>query len=512
MRVARAWGVAGGLTAAALAVGVAGCAGRMTIGTTMERIACVEEAEEGLPLPIEGPVTVETAVERALAADPLIAVQALTVKAAQHAVRAARDGRDPELRASYGEGDSDSVRDVLGAETRSDFGASATNSGLRSGSDHGEGYSVSLRIFPRNPWSRAAAVSRARAAFYAEQATLEALRQATEILVRRAYAELRYAQSELELSERIVTLRKAVVDDMKALTERGQTTVMESVGASSRYVQALSDRARRRRDMETVRATLSKLAAIPTGSLRIAWEDGAFGRGTPQEMDAEVLWPHAVENRADLAALGWRRIEARAAVRELKAERIPWLTHVQGTYSAWTTDGETSESSFERSLEDGVSALAQDFATESEDREEWAVSAGITLPVFSWLNSEVDVLRAQLKLAERAERDAIAGARHDLRSAIERLRGLDDEVLRFGVDADPMLAEMLKLVDSTNAFARLTVDEESRLREQLVEEQRSRLRAEHDRVLAQLDLEALLGLSSVLSTNSTNAHGTSKGP
>lgn len=454
------------------------------------------------PYGLVGPLTLQTAIERAMIANPEIQSQRTAVEVAGKAVGAAGDWQDPQLRFSYGEAESDSL---TASSRMENFSYSTSDSTGRPVSSSGEtdesyqdsdGYRVTLRLYPPNPWERAAAVSAARADFYAAQASLQYFRAQTAYEVRRAYAEFLFAREDVEILSRLLTVSESLVKKTNELLERGQATVIESMDASRRYLSALADKDERSRDMDDAKGLLASLTGLPTDLLDIRHENVTMGDIDPGQADIRILEDTAMRYRGDLVAAGWSVRSAEAAYDAAKAARIPWLSHIQAAYGSsedvtesWSTEQEISS--------DGTASSTQ-VSEREETGEEWRVDAAIRLPIFTWLGDTDNLRKAELQHAEMLELQGIMTMKKEIRSGLERLKRLEDQRARFNMAADPVTAEIWKVLDDNSSSNRnLPPADVARMKEQLIEISRTKLEAEFERTLTMLDIEAALGITAI---------------
>ncbi|MDP6523174.1 MAG: TolC family protein [Kiritimatiellia bacterium] len=466
----------------------------------------IPDLEIPAPYGLTGPLTLQSAIERAIEANPGIQSQKAAVEVARKAVGAVKDWDDPQLRFSYGESESDSLSTSSGTENLVNTGITeggsttpavpASNSGESGESfQDSEGYRVAFRLYPPNPWERAAEVSGARADLYAAQASLQFLRAQTAYEVRKAYAEFQFADEDVKVLDRLLTVSKSLVEITNKLLERGQGTVLDSMNASRRYLAALSDRDQRIRERDDALGQLAGLISLPAESLEVRHENVTLGSLDPMTVDLHKLEDTAMRYRGDLVAAGWTVRAARAAYDAAKAARIPWLAHVQASYSSAEDQSESWSREEEVSL-DGTVSRSQVGESE-DDNEEWRVDAAIRLPIFTWIGRTDDLRKAELKHAETLEMQALMDMKQDIRNRVDRLKRLDDQRARFEMAADPVTEEIWKVLDNSRSGQNLPPDQIARMKEQLLDISRIKLQAEFERTVTMLAIEAEMGITAV---------------
>lgn len=496
------------ITGSVLLLILAGCASVKDneVAWPIEPTRQIPDLEIPAPYGLTGPLTLQSAIERAIEVNPEVQSQRAAVDVARKAAGAAGDWDDPQLRFSYGESESDSI-------SRSSATQNSPNTGIAEGGSStpavpesssgeigesyqdSEGYRVAFRLYPPNPWERAAEVSQARANMYAAQASLQSLRAQTAYEVRLAVAEFQFANEDVKILDRLLAVSESLLEITGKLLERGQGTVLDSMNASRRYLAALSDRDQRIRERDDALGKLARLTSLPADSIDVMNEKVTLGDLDPMTVDTARLADTAMRYRGDLVAAGWRVRAAAAAYDAAKAARIPWLAHVQASYRSGDDETE-SWSREEEQSSDGTVTSSQ--TSESEDTsDEWRVDAAIRLPIFTWLGKTDDLRKAELKHAETLELQGIMKMKEDIRSGVDRLKRLDDQRARFQMAADPVTAEIWKVLDDNRSGQNLPPDQIARMKEQLLDISRSKLKAEFDRTTTVLDIEAEMGITAV---------------
>lgn len=501
--------MAGGALAATAALGLGaalltGCSGpRPSLGTASERIeaAAATLASEGgtEATALDGPLTIVSAIRRALRVHPDVLACEHDARVARSAIGASQVRRDPELRAGYRSGDGDqntaqwSTESTLSPLTGVGT-TSSTNRAAGSESTDSEGYAVALRFFPRNPWQARAALSEARSEAYAAEARLRQCMVDTALETCRLYETVRYLAEDLLYVEETVRIR----DDMAAQTDdllrAGHLTLTESLRSKQLRLGALSDAARLRRDLAEARQALARWLGVRMEAVNEAeaWTpelpEMATGDG-----ESPGLAQLALSNRADVAALGWDARACESAYREARGACWPWFSFVQAGY-AWDEQSAAGQSvASETDLVDAVQRRRVQFETQESDEEEWRIDLGVTIPVFSWMGQEANRLRAEHEKAQALEARAILDLPHQVSGQLARVRLLADQKRRYVEAAAPLADELSRLAAATAGTAEMTPDERGRILEELVRSRRLSAETAHALNMAVFDLHAAFG-------------------
>lgn len=290
-------------------------------------------------------VTLQNAIERALANDSDIAILGATVASAKEQVLAARDRRNPELSLSYGEGSGDETRLRAGTQSFPTNGVSTvdkTSESLGAVQSEDAMFRVGVRLFPANPWERAAGVSAMTAELRAAEADLAAAQWAVTVAVRQQAAELNYLEKDFALLVEAVRLRHEVLQTVKERAAQGQITITDLMVASRRYLTAISDRDQGLRRQQETRRALGSALNLPAAGLSI--RDIPMTTIPSTNLQAEIWEQKAMESRAELRALSWRTAAAKAVFRKTRSANIPWFRSIEAMYG-WSRQDTTGAQS-----------------------------------------------------------------------------------------------------------------------------------------------------------------------
>jgi outer membrane protein TolC len=355
-----------GCTAAAALAVVAGCA---TPGTGISGLPEVEPPVPRVVEPVRGPLTLDQAIARALAHSERIASLEAVADAAAEACHVAGDWRDPELRLQYGEESTDTERRLVSPPMT---GPMSTTS------DEGDSYRVGIRVFPPNPWARSARISVAQARLYAARAELRHARWQVVTGVRRLFAQVLHAEKDEQLLGEMVGLHKEMRQLTKQLLKKGQATLAEDIAVSRKYLRSLSDRNRAAQQYLSARQSLASLVGSPVATLDIVHDDKDLARMEFLAGQTEGLELTALRHRADLSAGLWRAAAAKAACREARTARIPWLSHVEGSLGGGRETGERTGT-----VDSQGRPVPEQLMSDDSTSDEWRASAWVSASLSS---------------------------------------------------------------------------------------------------------------------------------
>lgn len=439
-------------------------------------------------------ITLSEAIQRAFENDSNLAVLGAAVASAKEKALAARDLRDPELRLSYGQGAGDETRHRIGrrAVPLPDGAAvDQTTESVGKVWEDSDMYRVGIRVFPPNPWERAAGVSAMTAEMRAAEADLAAARWSVAMAIHHQAAELNYLERDQALLLESVRLQGEMLQSVKSRAAQGQAIITDSMLASRRYLAAISERDQAARRLQEVRRTLAAAVNLPATALSV--RDIPMTAPPATNMQAEIWEQKALENRLEIRALSWRAAAAKAAFRQARSACIPWFRNIDATYgwSKQDTTGNTVGSELAV-----ASGILRDVRTDIYDAgkdDEWRIDAAVTIPVFSWMNHADDQKWAEYKQAALKETEAIKQAAREVRDALAQWQTMQADWRRYVEELDPMVRQMEEAVEGIGGSSALTPEQVIDIKLQIVDARRSKLRTAYDFQVAALTLQAVLG-------------------
>jgi outer membrane protein TolC len=233
----------------------------------------------------------------------------------------------------------------------------------RASSDGSDQFSVQFRIFPRNPWEKAAREERAQGAVLLAQFNYDAAVRALENEVRQIYMELQFLRKRVGLSDSKLNFLDQEIAFHRKLFEAGRGGADDLVATQ---INAINLQKERREAEDILLAGKASLAA------RVHVEDvERIDLGDPtterkidiDRLSLDELLEAALfaDDQAGIIALEQRLIRKDMAL--VEAEKYPWFSLISATYG----------------YEERFNAKYQD---------NFSIVAGVTLPVFDWFGKE----------------------------------------------------------------------------------------------------------------------------
>jgi outer membrane protein TolC len=525
--------------------------------------------------------TVEEAVQCALACNSEINALQAAVFVADRRRQAATDITDPELKLAWGQSNGDSsgsrwnTRDTesqstseqtsqrsrteAGTTVASDGSPLSSSSGSQtttersqstsrgtetrttrtsgSSSDSGLGWRIDARFFVPNPWLLFPRVDARKAEIQATQADLRAAIWRVTCDVRRLFAEMNYLALDLATAEDMVRLDSDILKTVQARGERGVATATDVLSASRRHFQMQGDLDETRYRVKVAQRGLAALLNVSPETLHVGTNRTVFASLPKEAMPLDRAEGIAMQYRGDVAALRWRLLAAKAAYREARNVRLPWIKEINASYRStrehtWGSDTTTGSGydssastrsttrsgqsqSTKTSADGGSESTSETFSeqewtagqgdsrsteygvTDSFDRqdsEEWWVGFAIDVPIFSWVkNHEDDVLLAESKLAAVQETEGMRWVVNELRVALDEVDECRRQQARYDNDVAPVIAEMRRTLATLKGVPDAMPDQVAATELQIVESARLDSGARWRYRLALLNLERALG-------------------
>jgi outer membrane protein TolC len=224
-------------------------------------------------------------------------------------------------------------------------------------------YSMQLRLQPRNPWEVSRLLRRAKAEVSLAEFQLQAAQAQLAAEVRREFREVAGAVREAELARLRVDVKKRDLDFFQALQQSGAPVVRQVAEKRA----ALARENVRLREVEArseaLRADLALRAGVGDAS-RLQVSGGALPLLNFAGLNTNLVIQAAVETHPELGAALLELKARELGVEAARAARIPWFTVL------------AVEAGYEERFGEKVS-------------DDYGVFAGISLPVFSWLDEQL---------------------------------------------------------------------------------------------------------------------------
>ena len=390
-----------------------------------------------------GSMTVEAAIQRAIAASMQIKALQAAVAVAKQRKSAATDIEDPEAVVAWG-----NVDDMVDGSGSTQSADSARR--------------VGGRFYLPNPFQVVPRVSARKADLQAAQADLQAARWLVECDVRRLFAEIQYLTEDTALTVELVHQNDEILKDARARAGHGAATAFDVVSAVEHQLRTENDLDQTRHRLQLAQRELSALLDLPSASPQLTTNAPPASPLAESAMLVGTMQRAALQHRGDVAALHWRSLAARSAYREARNARIPSFKEVE--------------------------------AVHREPDSEWWMAIMINVPLFSWTKNHAEnVQLAQSELAEVNEANGTQLVCREIRDAVAEVEERLRQQRRSQSEVAPLIAEMrqtLQLLKRTPSLMPSQVAEtEAQILESLRLQQESRWLYQ----LAQLNLERVLG-------------------
>lgn len=389
-----------------------------------------------------------------------------------------KDLRDPELRLSYGEDESTVNRHRWSTPDLSTTDGKVDN--------ESSSYRVALRFFMPNIWTRSALELKNNAAYKALNAELATEKKRIASDTRLAYAEINYLTQKQNLAELLVKLHAKKQKQIEKLTKSGSLSTMDSIAFSRRYLQAASELTRIEIRRNKAFQSLAEILCISANNLEIDSDNNLLHIDT-SDAGINELQALMMLNRTDLTGLGWRRIEAEAALKAHKRTRLPWLQHLQLSY------GSGSGTSTGQDITTEIGGFTQnDFRDDSTDEEEWAITTAINIPLYGSANNELKILTTKLQQAEIEEQTEIKNAKIKLHDACLTVRKQNKMVKQYKNQTLPIIKSIKKAL--TNNKSSLSFEDQIKMYQDLAQAKQLIMELEFNYRSALIKLDKTLGL------------------
>lgn len=416
---------------------------------------------------IDGPLTLGAAYELAVQYSSEITQLKSAVETAAKEISSERDMRDPELRLSYGENDSSEDRYMW------ENSSSETTSG--DVNDEGSSYRAAIRIFPPNPWTWSSSVSREEASLNAAKAELADAESELMAKLRLLFARISYLEKEYDLLKKLVDTYSDKQDEVDLLTKSGDLSAMAGMEFSRRYLSALSNLTRTEILKDEALLELAGIVCVSADSITPASDIDTASDPAASLTEIEEIQSLMMSNRADIVALGWRRIAAETAYKAHQRSKYPWIQHFQVSYGAskGTTTGHdttTSGTPLNQTNQD-------EYRRNHSEQDEWAVSTAINIPLFGFSDDQSDILKANWHRAKKLETAGIEKAKSRIRDAYNSLCRIKEIRNLYHNQTETVIS---RIKDSLNAGddSFVSFREQIKMREELIDAERLKLQTD----------------------------------
>lgn len=391
------------------------------------------------------------------------------LRSARAVIEARRDAvwdiQDPELRFQYGRATEQktTVYDpVLG-----DISLPSRSVSL---DEQDDALRAAVRFFPPNPWILSQRAAAEDAYLMAADADIAHAEWVVAMQVMELFAEINYYEKDVSMTDSLVKLHADTLENMKMGSGQGASTLQDTMIESRRYLGAIVDRESAIRQYRGARKLLSSMLDVPESQLCLMINENELMSQGPESYDRvtmEDLWM----GRSDFKALRWKTKAADCLYKEARVSKIPWMSFIQASY--------------------GMSS--QNYDPSLSDTEEWRVDAAVNIPLFSWFNDAAKVRMMESEQALTLEAQTIKQSYISLQNALEDYKNAKTQWERYETETIPVVKRMEQLLEAVQDSADFSAYERTRIREQLVETQRLKLKADFEMQQAVIKISSLLG-------------------
>jgi len=430
------------------------------------------------PLPAS-PLTLSDAIKRAIECSSEITRLQNTLESVTDSLT--EELRDPELRLSYGE-DSTTVN-----RNRWTTPGNSTTTG--NADNDSSAYRLAVRFFLPNIWTHSSKDLQQKAAYNAAAAELKAEKQKITADTRLAFAKIRHLEKTRSLARLLVKLHANKQKQVDKLTESGSLSAIDNIEFSRRYLKTLSNLTRIEISYNNEIKSLANTLCLPADSLEFASEKFKLLQVDTSDAGIAELQALMMQNRSDLAALGWRRITAEASLKTQQREHLPWIRHVQMSYG-----GSTGTSTGTDTTTEPMEPTEYGYRDDDADSDEWAVTTAINIPLYGLDSSKRRLLTTKIQQAEKEENAKTERAKYQLREACRSLRTQNQLRKQHKIQTQPVINKIKKALSSSNTASNLTFKEQIRMYEDLADAKRLELELDFNYRAALIKLDKTLGL------------------
>ncbi|MBP5321389.1 MAG: TolC family protein [Kiritimatiellae bacterium] len=345
---------------------------------------------------------------------------------------------------------------------------------------HGHSDTLALRLPIANPfvnrWIRKQGESEARSLEARAQEEAYAIYCEVKMLC----MEADILRRELELIAQIAPLN----DELQAYREEQvQAGVLRSplslIQAERAREELRADKAAKQIERQQILRQIALLSGVPLDELKI--QPLPPVPSAERLPDAPSLTDLALARRPDLQSALYDQAAAGHGVKLAQAAHIPWIDFIEGTYK--------NDDSFSRSYEGAVS----NFERTADDKEEWQVRMGISIPIFTWMGDTVQQSKLISAAADARVQGLYATIRDEICGSLEDFQFADMEHRRLEA-ASEAFCEKIEARISAFEKDRMGLKEETiRSRREMLVYRKICLKVEREWLRQYLLLESVSG-------------------
>jgi len=343
-----------------------------------------------------------------------------------------------------------------------------------------DSYTAGLRIYISNPFVNRWLRKRGEAAVRALEAQSEEVKYAIYCEVKSLCLDAQMLGAEIELLERMAGLREQMRGVRDEQTAAGVSGALELIRAETRLVVLRSELREKKAARQQLIRRIAVLAGMPVDQVKLRAPE--VGRKIDAAYsDLAVLTDLAFLRRPDLKRTLQEKEAAGHGLKAARAKDVPWFEYVDGTYrdeSGHTDSSEAYDSGSDRTR---------------ESETEWQARFAVTIPVFNWLGDEVRLNRARVAASEARAQGLYDSIRREVDASWQDYRSAAAEHDRLAAGSGSLVKRMSAQIDALSIEPTVRREDVLTVREELVEYQRTCMKAEYDYLRLTQDLESVSG-------------------
>ena len=329
--------------------------------------------------------------------------------------------------------------------------------------------SAKIRFWIPKPWEKKALLKQASKEIDLANYTITAAEREVILEVREHYEDLQYLYKRLKASTSKISIIEEHRKREAEIFDISEELTVDDLGIEDLAIPGI--KMEQEELLNDLRRAKSELAA------RVGLKDGSRIRVTDrllrsnidlQAADLDYLIKMAYVHRGEIGVLQHQQAITESELDIINAQRIPWLSFVEGSYARDRTGG-------------------------NRTNDNWGIQAGVTLPFFSWLSKDEEVVQAQIQAQyaslEANQRHIAVQVEEAFRSVKEagRSRGraqsattsaakkMDGMKKRLEGSEDPLAIEKLRyeIASRVDDFSRYTRTADRRYNQALIRLERA---------------------------------------
>jgi outer membrane protein TolC len=258
---------------------------------------------------------------------------------------------NPELESLRGEVKAGQIREASipwwdTPEVRIGYGRdSNVSSEFKSNEAPNHDYDAKFRIYPKSPWEREATRQKLQSESHMNSLRVRQREQELTQAIKAYYWDFSYLSAEATLHKQLLTIYQNQARSMETLLKNGQITLSQNLPAKMKQLDANLRMDDYNSALAELRSQLTKLTGIEQKFIHPA--------NMPKLNTAAFNFPYerwiqrALENRIELKQYDDHIIYTQAELKELHAQNLPWIKHLQINYEVHNDYGDQDSAGIE---------------------------------------------------------------------------------------------------------------------------------------------------------------------